>query len=200
MNIISTICNVENRVKEYLNAWEHEQDKDRSEELTSWIPPPKNYIKLNVDAAVSQAFTSLAVVARNEFGEVLKVWAKIHDLCTPTQVEAAAILWALSLATAENWCNIIVEGDSKICFDTLSKAEEPSDWSISSIICDATDMSISFDNCEFCWVKKSLNSVAHSVAKYVIALKVGFLCNKCDLPPPILKTYRQDCCTFCCSS
>ena len=79
VNIISVICNAENRVKEYLNALDHEQDKDRSEELTSWIPPPKNYIKLNVDAVVSQAFTSLDVVARNEFGEVLKVWAKIHD-------------------------------------------------------------------------------------------------------------------------
>ena len=52
---------------------DHEHDKDRSEELTSWLPPPRNYIKLNVDATVSQAFTSLAVVIRNEFGEVLKV-------------------------------------------------------------------------------------------------------------------------------
>ena len=59
---------------------DHEHDKDRSEELTSWLPPPRNYIKLNVDAAISQAFTSLAVVARNEFGEALKVWTKIHDL------------------------------------------------------------------------------------------------------------------------
>ena len=72
-------------------ALDHEHDKDRSEELTSWMPPPRNYIKLNVDAAVSQAFTSLAVVARNESGEVLKVWTKIHDLCSPTQVEAATI-------------------------------------------------------------------------------------------------------------
>ena len=53
MNISSTICNAENRVKEYLNVLDHEQDKDRSEELTSWIPPPKSYIKLNVDAVVS---------------------------------------------------------------------------------------------------------------------------------------------------
>ena len=104
----------------------------------------------NILPSVSQAFTSLAMVARNEFGEVLKVWAKIHDLCTPTQAEAGAILWALSLAIVENWCNIIVEGDSKICFDVLSKVEEPSDWSISSIIRDATDMSVSFDNYEFC--------------------------------------------------
>ena len=79
VNIISTICNAENRVNEYLIALDHEQDKDRSEALTSWIPPPKSYIKLNVDGVVSQAFTSLDVVARNEFGEVLKVWAKIHD-------------------------------------------------------------------------------------------------------------------------
>ena len=127
VNIISTICIAENRVKEYLNTLDHKQDKERREELTSWISPPKNYVKLNVDATVSQAFTSLVVVARNEFGEVLKVWAKIHDLCTPTQAEATAILWALNLAIAENWCNIIVEGDSKICFNALSKAEEPTD-------------------------------------------------------------------------
>ncbi|XP_023923312.2 uncharacterized protein LOC112034728 [Quercus suber] len=84
VNIISTICNAKNKVKEYLNALDHKQDNDRREELTSWIPPPKNYIKLNVDAAVSKAFTSLAVVARNKFGKMLKVWARIHDLCTPT--------------------------------------------------------------------------------------------------------------------
>ena len=80
VNIISTICNAKNRVKEYLNTLDHEQNKDRREELTSCISPPKNYIKLNMDAVVSQAFTSLVVVARNEFGKVLK----IHDLCTPT--------------------------------------------------------------------------------------------------------------------
>ena len=42
VNIIFTIYNIENRVKEYLNALDHEQDNDRREELTSWIPPPKN--------------------------------------------------------------------------------------------------------------------------------------------------------------
>ena len=127
VNIISTICNAKNRVKEYLNTLDHEQNKDRREELTSCISPPKNYIKLNMDVAVSQAFTSLVVVARNEFGNVLKVWAKIHNLCTPTQAEAATILWALNLAIVENWCNIIVEGDSKICFNALSKVKEPTD-------------------------------------------------------------------------
>ena len=52
-NIISTICNSESRVNEFLNALDQEQDKQKREELTSWILPPKNYIKLNVDVAVS---------------------------------------------------------------------------------------------------------------------------------------------------
>ena len=72
-----------------------------------------------MDAAVSQAFTSLVVVAINEFGEALKVWTKIHDLCSPTQAEANAIQWALNFAKDENWSNIVVEGDSKICLDAL---------------------------------------------------------------------------------
>ena len=140
------------------------------------------------------------MVARNEFGEVLKVWTKIHDLCSPTQAEVAAIQWALNLADEENWSNIVVEGDSKICLDALSKAEEPSDWSISSITRDTAVLSVFFDNCKFCWVKRSLNSAAHSAAKYAISLKVGFLCNKYDLPPHILKACRQDWGTFCSSS
>ena len=200
VNIISTICNAENRVKEFLLVLDHEHDKDRSEELTSWLPPPRNYRKLNVDAAISQAFTSLAVVARNEFSEVLKVWTKIHDLCSPTQAEAVAIQWALILAKDENWSNIIVEGDSKICLDALPEAEDPSDWSISSITRDTVVLSTFFYNCKFCWVRRSMNSAAHSTAKYAAALMASFLCNKYDLPPPILKACRQDWITFCSSS
>ena len=148
----------------------------------------------------NQAFTSLVVVARNEFSEVLKVWTKIHDLCSPTQAEAVAIQWALILAKDENWSNIIVEGDSKICPDALSNAEDPSDWSISSITQDTVVLSTFFDNCKFYWVRRSMNSAAHSAAKYVAALKASFLCNKYDLPPPILKACRQDWITFCSSS
>ena len=100
------------------------------------------------------------------------------------------------------WGNIIVEGDSKICLDVLSKVEEPSDWSISFITRDTAILSVYFFfyNCKFCWVKRSLNLAAHSAAKYAVALKASFLCNKYDLPPPILKACRQDWGTFCSSS
>ena len=45
-----------------------------------------------------------------------------------------------------------------------------------------------------------MSSAAHSAAKYAVAVKAGFLCNKYDLPPPILKACRQDWITFCSSS
>ena len=40
----------------------------------------KKLYKIEFGAAISQDFTFLDVVVRNDFGEVLKVWTKIHDL------------------------------------------------------------------------------------------------------------------------
>ena len=73
--------------------------------------------KLNVDFAVSENVIALAMVARNKNGEVLKVWAKMYEWCSPLQVEVAAVLWAIRLALSENWQHIIIKGDAKSCFD-----------------------------------------------------------------------------------
>ena len=40
-------------------------------------------------------------------------------LLEPIVAEASAILWALQLALEENHQNVMVEGDSKLCFDAL---------------------------------------------------------------------------------
>ena len=60
--------------------------------LNGWEASEEGWIKLNVDTAVSENVTALVVVARNKYGEVLKVWAKMHKWCTPLQAEAAAVL------------------------------------------------------------------------------------------------------------
>lgn len=41
-----------------------------------WLCLPPATIKLIVDAAVTKEFTSLFVVAKNENGDILKVWTK----------------------------------------------------------------------------------------------------------------------------
>ena len=93
----------------------------------------------NVDAAVQNNFTTLAAVAHNDVGKVIKGWAKVYEICDPIQAEAAAILWALQITKAENMerTEAIKEGYSTAA------------WPIQAIICDVVDFSKTFDNCNF---------------------------------------------------
>ena len=64
----------------------HNRSRDR------WLPP-SNAVKLNVDAAVTNTSTTLVIVARDAFGEVLMTSTNQNTLCDPLQAEAAAFLW-----------------------------------------------------------------------------------------------------------
>lgn len=97
--------------------------------------PPSGMIKLNADAVVSDNCSSLAVVARNDRGELLKAWAKNILPCDPLFAEASAIFWTLQLAISEKFPCILVEGDPKICIDTINKNGEESCWSVFNTIC-----------------------------------------------------------------
>ena len=76
---------------------------------TTWIPPAIGVIKLNVDAAISKDFSTLAIIARNANGQIIRAWAKDHFASNALQAEAAAILWALELANSKKFLCIIVE-------------------------------------------------------------------------------------------
>ena len=99
-----------------------------------WELPPIGWIKLNVDAAITKSFTTLAVVARDHEGTVIKVWSKLHQPCSPIVANAYAILWAMHHANHEQWSHVHIEGDAERCFDSLSAEDVPLDWSISNII------------------------------------------------------------------
>jgi hypothetical protein len=49
---------------------------------------PHRVVKLNVDTAISKNFSTLAVIARDDKGHILKAWAKEHPHCGPLQAEA----------------------------------------------------------------------------------------------------------------
>uniref|UniRef100_A0A2N9ENM7 Reverse transcriptase domain-containing protein n=1 Tax=Fagus sylvatica TaxID=28930 RepID=A0A2N9ENM7_FAGSY len=127
---------------------------------TTWIPPAIGVIKLNVDAAISKDFSTLAVVARNANGEIIKAWAKVHFASNALQAEAAAILWALELTNSEKFPCIIVEGDSKICCYALNNRDSEAAW-------------------------REANEVAHAMAKFASQSKTYFNCNMSSLPKPV---------------
>ena len=76
---------------EYARTLSKENTVSKDKSLNGW-EAPEGWIKLNVDATMSESVIALMVVARNENGEVLKVWAKMHEWCSPLQAEAAAVL------------------------------------------------------------------------------------------------------------
>ena len=54
-----------------------------------------DWVKLNVEAAISATKGALTVVARNNSGDVIKAWVKLQNSCSPVLAEASSILWAV---------------------------------------------------------------------------------------------------------
>ncbi|KAK9992871.1 hypothetical protein SO802_022574 [Lithocarpus litseifolius] len=119
VNIREACLRIQNRITEFLTVIQSANQAHCAPSSQVWKPPSSGFIKLNVDAATGPSRTTLAVVARNSFIKVIKVWAKPHHSCTPIQAEASAIQWAVNLASNEGWKQIIIESDSKMCMDSL---------------------------------------------------------------------------------
>ena len=134
---------------------------------------------------MSKNATTLAVVARNKNEEVLKVWAKRNEWCSPMQGEAVAVYWAIQLAKKEKWQHIIIKGDAKSCFDPLTTTKLQPDWSIATIISNIIDLHKFFLKCNFSWVKKGCNTAAPVAAKYAIRFCRAFCLNMYSLPAVI---------------
>ena len=100
----------------------------------------------------------------NDNREIIQVWAKLYELCSPSQPEVATILWAFQIALEKKWDKIIVERDAKICIDSLapmSSKEKQVHWSISTFIRISLEISKSFLSCNFCWISRDCSGVAH---------------------------------------
>uniref|UniRef100_A0A2N9EYL8 Reverse transcriptase domain-containing protein n=1 Tax=Fagus sylvatica TaxID=28930 RepID=A0A2N9EYL8_FAGSY len=118
INLDAIVNNIESRILEYKLSKEPPNQKVPTEPAR-WCCPPPNVVKLNVDAAIASDFSTLAVIARDSNGNILKAWAKRSSHSDPLQAETCAILWALKLAAEESFLHILVEGDSKISFDAI---------------------------------------------------------------------------------
>ena len=144
-----------------------------------WLSPSglllrRALIKLNVDAAIAHSKATLAVIARNEAGVVIKIWIKIIPKSSPLRVEAEAILWALQLAKGEQWRYICVESDSKLSIDAILDRSGCPLWPISTLVFDICLFAKSFLSCSLLWVCRSGNAIAHEVAKYALVSFVSF--------------------------
>ena len=89
--------------------------------------------------------------------------------------EAVAIQWAAQLAISENWRHVILEGDSKICFDSIASKYQSVDWSISAIIDNIHSLVASFAVCSFSWINRSCNSCCCQVISSHLLVSLFYL-------------------------
>lgn len=71
---------------------------------TAWslpLPPqpPLGWIKVNVNATISNSHTALGVIARNHKGDVIRTQGRCIPICSSLQAEVAALLQAVELAS-----------------------------------------------------------------------------------------------------
>ena len=180
------------KFSEYCQVFSHFEAPSPEKNTAKWAPPPMGTIKMNVDAALSQSNATLAIIARDNIGVVIKVWTKIIPLCSPLLAKTEAILWALYLAFGENWRNIIVESDLKFSIDTILDCSGNPRWTISTKVFDIKCFAKSFSSCFFFWINRSGNSVAHATAKYALACLSSLCLFTSNLPTTLASVCEED--------
>ncbi|KAK4262634.1 hypothetical protein QN277_028172 [Acacia crassicarpa] len=87
-----------------------------------WLPPPSDWVKINVDGAVSQTanLAGCGGVARDSHGLWLFGFFAAIGNCTPLDSEEWAMLKGLQLAWNRGFRNVICESDSKLLVDLLN--------------------------------------------------------------------------------
>ena len=90
IDIQSLIKVVELRFLECLESFDPKKDRNHKV-IQTWSCPPIGMVKLNVDAATTDELAWLPVVARDDSGNILKLWTKATSLSDPVVVDANAI-------------------------------------------------------------------------------------------------------------
>ena len=89
--------------RQILRSYEHKQAwKDNLHSpirKAIWKPPPYGWVKLNFDVVVREEKTSLAIVGKDDKGELLFAWAEQIEPGSPLVGEAKAALCAIKRAT-----------------------------------------------------------------------------------------------------
>ncbi|XP_021769835.1 uncharacterized protein LOC110734081 [Chenopodium quinoa] len=129
---------------------------------------PPDFIKINCDASLrDEGWVGVGAVARNDRGEVLFAGTRRSRGCWPPEIaEGKAILFGLKLARRYGLKHVIVESDSQVTINRLSKAVTYfSDFD--SVLDDIMFVSKFLDFVSWSHVRRDGNVIAHYLARLV---------------------------------
>ncbi|XP_042964686.1 uncharacterized protein LOC122298909 [Carya illinoinensis] len=139
---------------------------------SSWIPPPEGVVKINWDAALSEARdrVGFGLVARDHEGGVVAVKKVSKGGCVASLLaEAVGGLQAAIFAFELKLSSVILEGDSLQVVQGLSLHKERWD-SVGLVMSDTRNLLTQFVHFSVSFVKGCGNQKAYCLAKEALEL------------------------------
>ncbi|KAL5558319.1 hypothetical protein UlMin_034530 [Ulmus minor] len=133
---------------------------------SSWSPPPSDWVKINLDAAIAGSRGSIACVARGTDSSILDCCVKEIPALDPLVAECFALELAIDLACSCGWSAVIFEGDCKLVMDSLNSRSCNALWSISTLLenCLVKLSAIHFWTASF--APRDCNVLVHTLARW----------------------------------
>nr|GEV87726.1 reverse transcriptase [Tanacetum cinerariifolium] len=131
-----------------------------------WSPPCNGVIKINVDGGISSRNSAAGIgfVMRSHNGSVLVAGNRRVAYATSViAIEANAIFWAIQVAIAKGFRNVILETDSNILVDVFLHNKEL--LQIRGLFLHIRRLCCSFTSCSWSFVRHEGNRVAHELAR-----------------------------------
>lgn len=141
--------------------------------LPSWIPPPQNYVKVNVDAAISKnsGFSIVAAVARDETGTFIGTSTVVsYGVMDPETMEVMACREGLALASDLHIRKVRVASD---CSNVIRSIGGAAMAPYGHIIQEIKAQASSFQKMEFVHERREANYDAHNLARRSLFDPVG---------------------------
>ncbi|KAF5455283.1 hypothetical protein F2P56_024878 [Juglans regia] len=134
----------------------------------SWNPPPRGFLKLNVDGVVFSDVrkAGVGVVLRDDKGKLVMATSKIeNEVDNPSTIELLALLRGLQLVVYLGFSKLVVESDCMLLVQEL-KNEQDSLLANDNLIMEAKSLLQHFQEVEVQYVHRMRNEVAHRLARY----------------------------------
>ena len=140
--------------------------------------------KLNFDAATFENESGVGAVIRNAVGDVMaSISARGAAVVDSEEAEALACRKAMEFAIAAGFSELIVEGDNAMVMSAVSSTSP--NWSRLGVIYDDIGcLAAGLRYVAFSCIRRSANSVAHSLARYANVLDEEVVWLLEDSPPP----------------
>ena len=165
--------------------------------MQTWMPPTGLHYKINFDATmfVDSKASSFGVVIRNDKGEVMATLsAKGPPRMDSEEAEVLAGRKALEFALDASFTDMVLERDNIGVMRSI-QSNGVNNSSLGHIYGDIHCLTASFRAWSVSYVKRTTNSVAHSLAKYVRQVVDERVWLE-ESPSPALEALYFDSCYF----